>query len=238
MALSEYSRVSNESKYWDAAMEVFNSILGWARDPSPLGRSLPSAAPTSPLNVPMIILNVIEEIRNTSDVTKYDRSLFEKDAEWCVEEIKKHYHPEKKLVFELVSSKGELLLDVPEGRLIMPGHAIECGWFLLAFARRNPQFKDSEQLVQMAINMVDWSFEFGWDQEDGGILLIRDSEGYDAVQMEKDNKLWWPHNEAMIAYLMMYQVTKDKKHWERFEQVYKYSFDHFSDHGTLHVSIC
>ena len=32
-------------------------------------------------------------------------------------------------------------------------------------------------------------------------------------------KLWWPHNEAMIACLMAYEETKDDAWWKRFEMV-------------------
>ena len=32
-------------------------------------------------------------------------------------------------------------------------------------------------------------------------------------------KLWWPHNEAMIAYALAFQHTRDAAHWERFRKV-------------------
>jgi len=42
-------------------------------------------------------------------------------------------------------------------------------------------------------------------------------------------KLWWTHNECMIASLMLYKYTKDKKYFKIFKKVTKYAFSHFSD---------
>lgn len=37
-------------------------------------------------------------------------------------------------------------------------------------------------------------------------------------------KLWWPHNEAMIATLMAYEATGDETWWQRFEMVSRHLF--------------
>lgn len=37
-------------------------------------------------------------------------------------------------------------------------------------------------------------------------------------------KLWWPHNEAMIATLMAYEATGDETWWQRFEMVSRHCF--------------
>ena len=41
-------------------------------------------------------------------------------------------------------------------------------------------------------------------------------------------KLWWVHNEAMIAFLMAYGETAQQEHLERFAQVFDYSYAHVS----------
>jgi hypothetical protein len=38
-------------------------------------------------------------------------------------------------------------------------------------------------------------------------------------------KLWWVHLEAMVATLMVFDTTKEEKHWDSFEKVFKYSLD-------------
>lgn len=42
-------------------------------------------------------------------------------------------------------------------------------------------------------------------------------------------KLWWAHNETMIAYLMAYKATKDPNHILKFKTVIDYCYDHVSN---------
>ena len=41
-------------------------------------------------------------------------------------------------------------------------------------------------------------------------------------------KLWWPHNEALIASLMIYKDTGDKKYLDIFEQLLDYTKKYFA----------
>ena len=67
------------------------------------------------------------------------------------------------MVLEHVSMDGKMLPGC-QGRLTVPGHVIECGWFLLATARR----RSDESLAQLAIDVfISKAFEHGWDNEHG-----------------------------------------------------------------------
>ncbi|XP_069785283.1 N-acylglucosamine 2-epimerase [Narcine bancroftii] len=46
-------------------------------------------------------------------------------------------------------------------------------------------------------------------------------------------KLWWPHTEALVAFLLGYQVSRDPQMLDCFRQVFQYTFSHFPDpeHG-------
>lgn len=50
--------------------------------------------------------------------------------------------------------------------------------------------------------VIDWSFEAGWDDaaHGGGLLYYLDCGGFSPTQLEWDRKLWWPHAEAMVAF--------------------------------------
>ncbi|MBO5773260.1 MAG: AGE family epimerase/isomerase, partial [Clostridia bacterium] len=86
-----------------------------------------------------------------------------------------------------------------------------------------------EELLAFSKNVFDTAFEFGWDETYGGILYFKDYEGYPVEAYEHDMKLWWPHNEAIIASLKLYKATGNKKYMEVFDRVVDYAFDHFSD---------
>merc|ERR1711871_1670354 len=56
------------ASYLDRAEAVLDSIISWSDDPSLIGRpTLPGQSPLSPLAVPMILLNVIDEVCSAAD---------------------------------------------------------------------------------------------------------------------------------------------------------------------------
>jgi N-acylglucosamine 2-epimerase len=167
----------------------------------------------------MITLSIVDEIAGDSDSSAYE-PLIQK----CLSEIRLHLRPELKLVFENVAPDGGLL-EGAQGRLVNPGHAIEAGWFVL---NQGLKRRDEEARL-MGLQMIDWSFEFGWDEQYGGLYYFMDSEGLPPLQLEWSMKLWWPHNEAAYAMLLAYSATGEQRYAERFEQVSDYAFRHFSD---------
>lgn len=129
-------------------------------------------------------------------------------------------------MLEKVSDEGKEIAGA-EGRLINPGHAIEAGWFLLQYATR----KQNYELARIAIDkFIVQSFEIGWDDMYGGILYMLDANGHSPTQLEWNMKLWWPHAEALIAFLMAYKETRDERFMEKFDLVFQYTFSHVS-HG-------
>lgn len=54
------------------------------------------------------------------------------------------------------------------------GHAIECGWFLLDYARS----VGDDSLQALALQIIDWSFDAGWDPVHGGIFYFLDAKGF------------------------------------------------------------
>lgn len=49
-------------------------------------------------------------------------------------------------------------------------------------------------------------------------------------------KLWWPHCEALISYLMAYDHLRDPAMLQRFTQVYDYTFTHVSNGTENHFN--
>ena len=113
---------------------------------------------------------------------------------------------------------GTHRLDVTEGRVVNPGHDIECSWFLMERAKAT----NNETLFSKAVEIFDMAFEKGWDKEYEGILYFFDCLGNPPEAYEHDMKLWWPHNEALIASLMIYKETNNVKYLGIFEQILNY----------------
>ena len=82
--------------------------------------------------------------------------------------VGKHWKPDLKALLENVAPDGSPMLDLPEGRMVHPGHAIESAWMLMEIAWRN----GNAALMDTAIEIALASLEHGWDKEYGGIRYI------------------------------------------------------------------
>eukprot|EP00047_Mylnosiga_fluctuans_P017606 m.63049 g.63049 ORF g.63049 m.63049 type:complete len:399 (+) comp7170_c0_seq1:109-1305(+) len=229
MAMSEYALAIKASQpelsasIFAEALAVFEAVLRFSKDLTQVGVQPMSGQPaTHALAIPMITLNVICEIRRYNG----DR-IYETEAAACIPQIMLHVKPDLKMVLEVVGPAGEVL-DSSEGRLLNPGHAIEAGWFILDYASKYGGEKAAE-LQQVALDMIEWSYDLGWDHEYGGIYYFLDSKGHTPELLEWPMKLWWVHNETMVATLMAYKVTREEKWWKKFVQVTNYTMARFPD---------
>jgi len=202
--------------YWDLAHGM--------PDPTGLGpKTIPETRQGRAFGTPMIILNVTSVLLRTDPERK---ALYEDRARQCVEEIfRYHVKPELKCVLENVDVDGTPRLYYTEGRTVNPGHDIEGVWFLLEHARRT----GDKELVEKAAQIFDWAIERGWDKEYGGLLYFTDCLGKPPEAYEHDMKLWWPHDEILIASLMLYRDTGEQKYLDWFAATLDYCKNHFAD---------
>jgi len=124
-----------------------------------------------------------------------------------------------------VGPRGELI-DHFDGRTLNPGHALEGAWFILKEAEYRNMDPD---LIALGTTMLDWMWEIGWDKEYGGIYYFRDVKGLPVQEYWHDMKFWWPHNEAIIATLLAYRITGEKKYASWHQKVHDWAFRHFPD---------
>eukprot|EP00055_Hartaetosiga_balthica_P006510 m.20480 g.20480 ORF g.20480 m.20480 type:complete len:414 (-) comp5255_c0_seq1:214-1455(-) len=245
MALSEFAvtiKSKDEAKakeVFDEANRYFENMLRFSQDMTLVGvKPLSGVEAMEPLNIPMITLNVICELRRYSKLNKSSGELLYADvADECVKQVFKHIHTDKKVMLENVGPKGEFL-NSSDGRLVVPGHSIEAAWFLLQYAHDYTP-KNMDLIVTQALDVIEWSINLGWDEKHGGIYYFMDILGFSPVQLEWPMKLWWVHNETMIATLLAYVITGEEKWWAYFEKVAAWSFDHFydSDENKLFVEV-
>ncbi len=226
MALAEFSRASGESQYLEEAQTLMARIMRWIEDPAPLGRPVLSGqTPMQTLAVPMITLNLIEELTGEDETLL---ATYTDQVTACITQMLEHVHPADRCVYENVAPGGAKI-DSPEGRLLNPGHAIEAGWFLAHWAER----LNRSDLAENARDMVRWSYAQGWDDTYGGIFYFLDAGGHSPTQLEWSMKLWWPHCEALYAHLLNFVHTGEAADLEAFQAVDDYIFTHFQDpdHG-------
>jgi N-acylglucosamine 2-epimerase len=232
MAYAALARAENDSAWAARAREVFSRVVAYIEQPDLLPSKFTPVRPTRGLAVPMIMLITAQVLRKTID----DQVA----AEWInrsIAEIEEFFvKDEHSAVLETVGRNGEIL-DHFEGRLLNPGHAIEAAWFILSEAKHRG---GDVRLITLGTKMLDWMWERGWDTQYGGILYFRDLRDLPIQEYWHDMKFWWPHNEAIIATLLAWQLTRDDKYLRWHEQVHDWSHVHFPDpefgewYGYLH----
>lgn len=227
LANAEYYGVTGERECLERARRAYDmywDLSHGAPDPTGLGpKTIPETRTGRSFGLPMIILNVTGVMLRVDGERK---ALYEERAAQCVDEIfRYHVKPDMKCVLENVAEDGTPRLYYTEGRTVNPGHDIEGVWFLLEHAQRT----GDKELVGKATQIFDWAIEAGWDREYGGLLYFIDCQGKPPEAYEHDMKLWWPHNEILIASLMLYRDTEQEKYLDWFDKTVAYCKAHFAD---------
>ena len=226
IANAEYYGITGEREHLERARkayEMYWQLNHGMKDPTGLGaKTEPETRTGRALGIPMILLNVTSVLLRV-DPERAD--LYNERADECVRDILT-YHVKKELgcTLESVAPDGTARLDVSEGRVVNPGHDIECSWFLMERANQT----GDKALHEKAVEIFDMAFEKGWDEEYEGILYFFDCLGNPPEAYEHDMKLWWPHNEALIASLMIYKDTGDGKYLDIFGKILRYCKDTFA----------
>lgn len=231
IAFGELAKATGKQEYADLAEECFDQFIQWNLNPAPESAKCTDERPTRNIGFPMIMVNTAQELRESIQLESANQRIDE-----GIETIEKmHVKPDMEVVLETVSDDGSFI-DHFDGRTLNPGHAIECAWFILA----ESSHRDDSQLQQLGLNILDWMWKRGWDNEFGGITYFVDLNGGPVQEYWHDMKFWWPQNEATIATLMAWKLTREPKYADWFEKIHDWSFQNLADpqhgewYGYLH----
>lgn len=223
IACAEYARASGNEQALERAREVYNTILDLYDHPEKSPAKInPATRQTKSLAAPMILLATTQSLREIDPRPEYDALA----SRFLDEVLRDFYKPGEKALFENVGPSGERL-DSPQGRLVNPGHSIETSWFLMHEA----VYRKDQALLAKALEILNYSFELGWDKDYGGILYYVDVEGKPAEQLEWDMKLWWPMTEALYATLLAHNLTGEQRYEDWYERIHNWAFSHFADNN-------
>ncbi len=221
LAFGEHYKATNNAESKEIAISTYNQFIN--RRENPKGRFEKSTGnrPMKSFGLSMMTAYLSVELGDLIDGDHLSEIY-----EDCVHQILNvHYHPEEKVIYENVGINGEYL-DTYEGRLINPGHGIEAMWFLMDLAIKLNRPEWIEKASDICIELL----EYGWDSVYGGIFYFLDSKKVPVQQLEWDQKLWWVHQEALIALSKSYLLTGRKDVWNWYQKVHDYAWKHFPDH--------
>lgn len=230
IAFAAYARATGDARAAEEAVRTFARYLA----PGPL--PVKSERPAKGLAPLMIGIVTAQEVRaNLGDVAVNGRTC----TEWVdasIAEIERDFlKPEHEALMETVAPDGAVI-EGSEGRLLNPGHAIECAWFVM----HEGALRQDQRLVRLGTTILDWMWRRGWDEEHGGVLYFTDLRGLPVQEYWHDMKFWWPHCETIIATLLAHRLTGEARYAEMHRRVHEWSFAHFPDrehgewYGYLH----
>lgn len=213
--------------YFDTAYKLFTTPVLSKPKINPENAPFKSLAPV------MIMLNTAMVLSSTN----VNRQKYEDIARECASEIigGGYINADVGATLESVTLDKKFY-DSPSTRVTNPGHSLECGWFLLGCGT---MFKD-KSMLEAGKKVIDMAFNIGIDKVNGGVIAFKDVLGKPPVQLEWDMKLWWPQCEGIIAALMAYKLFGDKKYFDMYETLRKYTQKYFADkengewYGYLH----
>ena len=232
IAMSEYALATGDLHWAKRAIQVFEDTQRFLATPGFLPAKFEADVKLQGHSIVMILINVGSCIRKVVDDPKLTQQIDE-----SIEKLKKYFiHPEFKCLLETVGENGEFI-DTNMTRTINPGHCIETSWFIMEEAKLRGWDKP---MLDMALQVFDWSWDWGWDKQYGGIINFRDCKNLPPQDYSQDMKFWWPQCETIIASLYAYLGTGDEKYLYRHERISEWTYAHFPDaeygewYGYLH----
>lgn len=232
IAMSEYALATGDQHWAKRAIQVFEDTQRFLATPGFLPAKFEADVKLQGHSIVMILINVGSCIRKVVDDPKLTQQIDE-----SIEKLKKYFiHPEFKCLLETVGENGEFI-DTNMTRTINPGHCIETSWFIMEEAKLRGWDKP---MFDLALQVFDWSWEWGWDKQYGGIINFCDCKNLPSQDYSQDMKFWWPQCETIIASLYAYLGTGDEKYLYRHERISEWTYAHFPDaeygewYGYLH----
>ena len=232
IAMSEYALATGDQHWAKRALEIFKDTQRFLATPGFLPAKFEPNVNLQSHSIIMILINVGSCIRKVINDPKLTEQIDESIAK-----LKKYFiHPEFKCLLETVGPDGEFI-DTNMARTINPGHCIETSWFIMEEAKLRGWDKP---MLDMALQIFDWSWDWGWDKQYGGIINFRDCKNLPSQDYSQDMKFWWPQCETIIASLYAYLATGDEKYLYRHERISEWTYAHFPDaeygewYGYLH----
>lgn len=221
IAMSEYALASGDNSYAEKALSLFKNIRRFINTPGILEPKYLPSLQARGHSVTMILINTAARIREVISDPVLDMQINE-----SLHAIRTYFmHPEYKALLEMVSPDGDLI-DTLNGRVINPGHCIETSWFLLEEAKHRNW---DSNIKDMALTILNWSWDWGWDDKYGGIINFRDCKGFPPQDYSQDMKFWWPQTEAVIATLYAFEATGDSRYLELHRMANEWMLAHFPD---------
>ena len=226
--MTEYYAATKNPRALEIALRIFESTNRRLNTPGSYRVApyvIPEGMKTHGVNMIFsFFYHNLAEVCGREDINKIAYEL-------ANEVLDKFYVAEKDAILEFVHWNGGFS-DTPEGRACVPGHAIECMWFLITMFEKSGE----SEKIQKCCRLIKRHFELAWDNEGGGMFLALDIDGREPCFWGKPTyQPWWVQLETLVATAYAYKHTHDEWYLDVHKRVSEYAFGHYpSGSGDWH----
>ncbi|GGN32902.1 MULTISPECIES: AGE family epimerase/isomerase [Marinomonas] len=159
------------------------------------------------------------EHRYLERATLIAKHICQRQAALAGGEIWEHYTPDWQVDWDYNKDNPKHLFR-PWG--FQPGHQTEWAKLLLLIHQRSPL----DWLIPTAQTLFDSAWQKSWDHDNGGLCYGYDPEG----NICDGDKYFWVQAESFAAAAMLAILTKETHYWDKYQQLWQYSWSHMIDH--------
>lgn len=235
-----YAHYTQDEKVFNETLQIYRIVKRRIAENN--FESSPYPIPTGyhAHSIPMILLNVSEELYKTSmNFNHTSQNELLEDMNNNFNRIMDLQADNRIMEYASVNEKeAESLI----ARHLNPGHTLESIWFMMHSLEHLSVDKEK---YEKRLNLIaGHAFDRGWDEEYGGLFRFVDKDGghpkgkrlgtavEQLITETWDTKLWWPHSEALYTSLLFAIKTKDNAWKERYNKIEEYVFNTFPNEDT------
>lgn len=237
IGFNAYALYKNDVSIFEEALIIYELIKNRIKTNEFQSEPYPIPTDYQSHSIPMILLNVAEELYETAKEFQHSvEHELKEDVESNLREIMTKFRDNNRIVemLPIYEKDEETLL----ARHMNPGHMLECIWFM-THSVEQLQLKEKDYYTRHITALAEHALETGWDEKHGGILRFIDKDGGEPkgdrreTALENlitdtwDTKLWWPHSEALYTTLLLAKLTNDQKWVEWYKKIDEYVFRTF-----------
>ncbi len=235
IGFAEYARVGRDPRPLERALSLYDRVTERFATSTPRSEPYPIPDDYAAHSVPMIMLNVSQELANALEAFDHPRgAAIRSRATEYLREIMERFRQEDDRIAEILPLRGQSTETIL-CRHVTPGHALESMWFVMTEAERAGR----RDWIEAAARVIKRAFALGWDADYGGLLRYVDRNGgmprgervggaYERLVADTwDTKIWWPHSEALYAPLLAHALTGDDDLLALHARIHDYVFATF-----------
>jgi N-acylglucosamine 2-epimerase len=228
---AKYAVISGDADVLLHALQIYRRIVDRINRGEARSEPYPVPDGYEAHSTPMIMLNVSQELADALEWNGHpEAQAIRAEAASYLDTIMNRFR-DGNLIREMLPVNPNTA-DTLLSRHITPGHSLECMWFVIAEAVKC----NRKDLVEQAADIIESTFQLGWDHAAGGLFRFVDREGGQPLgrltggRFEQlicdtwDMKIWWPHSEALYSLLLAHRLTGRSCLEEYYQLTHEYVF--------------